>query len=72
MIEDNPFTAATRLRSMIGYHTVYDNNLIGMVMTQGRREDVVNIGIGIKQIVSPPGMSAMDFAISLHHKARRV
>ncbi|KAH9852643.1 hypothetical protein C2E23DRAFT_824662 [Lenzites betulinus] len=68
IIEDNPVTAASRLRSMIGYHTVYDNNLIGMVMTQGRREDVVNIGIGIKQIVSPPGMSAMDFAISLHHK----
>ena len=56
---------------MIGYHTSYDHNLIGMAMTQGRREDVVNIGIGIKEIVSPPNMSANDFAISLYHKVRQ-
>ncbi len=41
-------------------------------MTQGRREDVVNIGVGIKEIVSPPGMSANDFAISLYHKVSGV
>ena len=55
---------------MIGYHTSYDHNLVGMAMTQGRREDVVNIGIGIKEIVSPPGMTANDFAISLYHRVR--
>ena len=65
---DNPVAAASRARSMIGYHTSYDHNLVGMAMTQGRKEDVVNIGIGIKEIVSPPGMSANDFAISLYHK----
>nr|VWO96978.1 4'-phosphopantetheinyl transferase (EC (Colibactin biosynthesis phosphopantetheinyl transferase ClbA) (Putative 4'-phosphopantetheinyl transferase) [Ganoderma boninense] len=54
---------------MIGYHTSYDRHLVGMAMTQGRKEDVVNIGIGIKEIVSPPGMSANDFAISLYHKS---
>lgn len=53
---------------MIGYHTTYDHNLIGMSMTQGRKEDVVNIGIGIKEIACPPNMSANDFAISLYHK----
>ena len=56
---------------MIGYHTSYDHNLVGMAMTQGRREDVVNIGIGIKEIVSPPGMTYNDFAISLYHRVRR-
>lgn len=55
---------------MIGYHTSYDHNLVGMAMTQGRKEDVVNIGVGIKEIISPPGMSANDFAISLYHKVR--
>ena len=55
---------------MIGYHTTYDHNLVGMAMTQGRKEDVVNIGVGIKEILSPPGMSANDFAISLYHKVR--
>ena len=53
---------------MIGYHTSYDHNLVGMAMTQGRREDVVNIGIGIKEIVSPPGMAYNDFAVSLYHR----
>lgn len=53
---------------MIGYHTSYDHNLVGMAMTQGRREDVVNIGIGIKEIGMPPGMTANDFAISLYHR----
>ena len=71
MENDNPVAAASRARSMIGYHTSYDHNLIGMAMTQGRREDVVNIGIGIKEIVSPPNMSANDFAISLYHKVRQ-
>ncbi|KAI0358025.1 hypothetical protein OH77DRAFT_1502585 [Trametes cingulata] len=66
--DDNPVAAASRARSMIGYHTSYDHNLVGMAMTQGRREDVVNIGIGIKEISAPPGMSGQDFAISLYHK----
>ena len=68
--DDNPVVAAQRARSMIGYHTSYDHNLVGMAMTQGRREDVVNIGIGIKEISAPPGMSGNDFAISLYHKVR--
>ena len=65
---DNPVAYANRARSMIGYHTTYDHNLVGMAMTQGRKEDVVNIGVGIKEIVSPPGMTANDFAISLYHR----
>lgn len=55
---------------MIGYHTSYDHNLVGIAMTQGQKEDVVNIGLGIKEIISPPGMSANDFAISLYHRVR--
>ncbi|KAI0369146.1 hypothetical protein BV20DRAFT_1113819 [Pilatotrama ljubarskyi] len=64
----SPSSLPSRARSMIGYHTSYDHNLVGMAMTQGRREDVVNIGIGIKEIGAPPGMSGKDFAISLYHK----
>ncbi|OSD04797.1 hypothetical protein PYCCODRAFT_1475868 [Trametes coccinea BRFM310] len=66
--DNDPVAAAQRARSMIGYHTTYDHNLVGMAMTQGRREDVVNIGIGIKEISAPPGLSGQNFAISLYHK----
>lgn len=65
---ENPVQTANRMRSMIGYHIAYEHNLIGMAMTQGRQRDVVNIGIGIKQINSPAGMSVVDLAISHHHK----
>ncbi|KAF8651042.1 hypothetical protein AX16_004905 [Volvariella volvacea WC 439] len=38
------------LGTMIGYYLVYEGSLCGMAMTQGFREKVVNIGLGIKQI----------------------
>ncbi|KAH9940855.1 uncharacterized protein BXZ73DRAFT_88556 [Epithele typhae] len=65
---DDPVAYANRARSIIGYHTSYEHNMVGMAMTQGRREDVVNVGIGIKEIITPPGITAIDFAKSLHHK----
>ena len=58
----------TRVRAMIGYHLAYESNLVGMVMTQGRQREVVNIGLGIKQIYHPPDTPIQVFAESLHHK----
>ncbi|KAH9929409.1 uncharacterized protein B0H18DRAFT_1093944 [Fomitopsis serialis] len=66
---DNAMNPTGRLRAMIGYHLAYDSNLIGMVMTQGRQRDVINVGIGIKQLaVSPPDISVNVYAESFYHK----
>ena len=55
---------------MIGYHLAYDSNLIGMVMTQGRQREVINVGIGIKQLaVSPRDITVGVYAESFYHKA---
>ncbi|GBE86859.1 hypothetical protein SCP_1001010 [Sparassis crispa] len=60
---------SNRVRSMIGYHLAYDNNLVGMVMTQGKQRDVINIGLGVKQLaVSPPDISVGAYAESFYHK----
>ncbi|KAF7974617.1 hypothetical protein HWV62_11590 [Athelia sp. TMB] len=57
------------LQSMIGYHLTYDNSLCGMVMTQGRQRQVVNIGLGIKQVaVEPRGASVAAYVESNSHK----
>jgi len=57
------------LQSMIGYHLAYDNSLCGMVMTQGRQRQVINIGLGIKQIaVEPRGVTVAAYAESHAHK----
>ncbi|KAF9228212.1 hypothetical protein BS17DRAFT_725205 [Gyrodon lividus] len=57
------------LQSMIGYHLAYDNSLCGMVMTQGRQRQVINIGLGIKQLcVEPRGVSVAAYAESFAHK----
>lgn len=58
------------LQSMIGYHLAYDNSLCGMVMTQGRQKQVINIGLGIKQIVvEPRGGKFSDYVESCKHMA---
>lgn len=68
---DNPMDPNPRIRAMIGYHLAYENCLVGMVMTQGRQREVINIGLGIKQLcVSPPDISVIAYAESLHHKVR--
>ncbi|KAH9942113.1 hypothetical protein B0H21DRAFT_696485 [Amylocystis lapponica] len=70
-IEQDPdnVRGTNRIKSMIGYHLAYDNNLVGMVMTQGRQRDVVNIGIGLKQLcVYPPETPILVYAESFHHK----
>ncbi|EGN92297.1 hypothetical protein SERLA73DRAFT_191333 [Serpula lacrymans var. lacrymans S7.3] len=57
------------LQSMIGYHLAYENSLCGMVMTQGRQRQVINIGLGIKQIaVEPAGATVAAYAESFAHK----
>lgn len=57
------------LQSMIGYHLSHDNSLCGMIMTQGRQRQVVNVGLGIKQLcVEPRGVSVAAYAESYAHK----
>ncbi|CCM00852.1 uncharacterized protein FIBRA_02895 [Fibroporia radiculosa] len=66
---DSAMNPTHKLRSMIGYHLAYDNNVVGMVMTQGRQKDVVNIGLGIKQLaVYPPDAPVGAYAESFYHK----
>lgn len=58
-----------RLRAMIGYHLNYDNCLVGMVMTQGRQREVVNLGLGLKQLDTvPSGTPVHEWAESQYHK----
>lgn len=57
------------LRSMIGYHLAWENSLIGMVMVQGKQREVVNIGLGIKQVaVEPRDVPVQQYVESLSHK----
>lgn len=57
------------LRSMIGYHLAWENSLIGMVMVQGKQREVVNIGLGIKQVaVEPRDATVSAYVESLSHK----
>ena len=42
-----------------------------MIMTQGRQRQVVNVGLGIKQLcVEPRGVSVAAYAESYAHKVR--
>ncbi len=60
------------LRSMIGYHLAWENSLIGMVMVQGKQREVVNIGLGIKQVaVEPRDVTVPQYVESLSHKVCR-
>jgi len=57
------------LRSMIGYHLAWENSLVGMVMVQGKQREVVNIGLGIKQVaVEPRDATVSTYVESLSHK----
>jgi hypothetical protein len=59
------------LRSMIGYHLAWENSLIGMVMVQGKQREVINIGLGIKQVaVEPRDVTVPQYVESLSHKVR--
>jgi hypothetical protein len=59
------------LRSMIGYHLAWENSLVGMVMVQGKQREVVNIGLGIKQVaVEPCDATVSAYEESLSHKVR--
>ncbi|TFK48181.1 hypothetical protein OE88DRAFT_1664593 [Heliocybe sulcata] len=57
------------LRSMIGYSLAYESSLVGMAMVQGRQREVVNVGIGLKQLaVEPRDVTVKAYAESLSHK----
>jgi len=54
---------------MIGYHLAWESSLIGMVMVQGKQREVVNIGLGIKQVaVEPRDATVSAYVESLSHK----
>jgi hypothetical protein len=54
------------LWSMIGYHLTWENSLMSMVMVQGKQCEVVNIGLGIKQVaVKPRNVSVPQYVKSL-------
>ena len=54
---------------MIGYHLAWENSLVGMVMVQGKQREVVNIGLGIKQVaVEPRDVTVSTYVESLSHK----
>lgn len=54
---------------MIGYHLAWENSLVGMVMVQGKQREVVNIGLGIKQVaVEPRDATVSTYVESLSHK----
>lgn len=60
-----------RLKAMIGYHLAFEDRLVGMVMTQGRQREVVNLGLGLKQLcTSSPETSIAVWAESQYHKVR--
>ncbi|KAH9964880.1 hypothetical protein BC827DRAFT_1185751 [Russula dissimulans] len=57
------------LRSMIGYHLAWESSLVGMVMVQGKQREVVNIGLGVKQVaVEPRDVTVSTYVESLSHK----
>jgi len=61
----------TRPPPAIGYHLTFSNSLCGMAVTQGMAPQVINIGLGIKQMkVEPKGITVPDFIESLSHKVR--
>ncbi|KAJ8456566.1 hypothetical protein ONZ45_g1223 [Pleurotus djamor] len=54
---------------MIGYHLATENSLCGMAMTQGIQRKVINIGLGMKQLlVEPRGVSVQAYVESFSHK----
>ncbi|KAJ6492835.1 hypothetical protein C8R47DRAFT_1214128 [Mycena vitilis] len=53
----------------IGYHLAHGDSLCGMAMAQGTKEEVVRIGLGIKQLaVEPRGISVETYLESMKHK----
>lgn len=65
---ENPMNPTHRLRAMIGYHLAIDTSIVGMVMTQGHQREVINIGLGVKQMIVPPNTSVSAYAESEYHK----
>lgn len=59
------------MHSMIGYHSMFEESLCSMIMVQGVKHRVVNIGIGTKQVqVEPKGISVLAYIESQAHKVR--
>ena len=57
------------LSSMMGYTTSYDANMVVMAASQGKRHQVVNIGLNVKRITSD-NVHVSQWAQSLQHKVR--
>jgi hypothetical protein len=61
------------MQSMIGYHSGFEGSLCSMIMVQGSKHRVVNIGIGTKQVaVEPRGVTVAAYVESQSHKVSPV
>jgi len=68
-IEHAPDTSNRPRPPSIGYQLTYHNSLCGMAVTQGLPTQVVNIGLGIKQLrVDPRGTTVPVYFESMTHK----
>ena len=56
-----------RLTMMTGFTTAYDYNLVVLAACQGKRSQVVNIGLGVKRL-SADGVPVQRWAQSQQHK----
>lgn len=57
------------LASMMGYTTCADNNMVVLAAAQGKRHQVVNIGLNVKMCaVVPVGVTVHQWAQSFGHK----
>ncbi|KAG6907583.1 hypothetical protein DXG01_008340 [Tephrocybe rancida] len=57
------------MQSMIGYHSLFEGSLCSMIMVQGVKHRVVNIGIGTKQVAVEPRTLSVSAYIEAHsHK----
>jgi len=65
-IEQNHENVPPENLPVIGYHLTYDNSLCGMAMVQGRHRQVVNIGLGIKQVVVEPRGASVSTYVKSH------
>ncbi|KAG6809733.1 hypothetical protein H0H92_014957 [Tricholoma furcatifolium] len=66
--QDN-MSAERYMQSMIGYHSLFEGSLCSMIMVQGVKHRVVNIGIGTKQVVvEPKGTTVSAYIESQSHK----
>lgn len=59
--------SAKQQTTMTGFTTAYDYNIVVLAACQGKRNHVVNIGLGVKRL-SADGVPVQQWAQSQQHK----